>query len=84
MLSVGPGPEPRGDVPLNLRLTDTLSRYSITAAIKRSCLGTPKRLKASAFADDPGYFGDNTPYKEDAVSKSTVRGLEYTKWLKPS
>lgn len=60
------------------------TRGTITATFKRSCLGTPKRLKASAFAADPGYFGDNTAYKADAVSKNTVRGQAYTKWLKAS
>jgi hypothetical protein len=57
---------------------------SINAVIKRSCLGDPKKVKASVLAVDQGYFGDNTPYTMDAVSPTGVRDQAWTKWLKAS
>jgi hypothetical protein len=60
------------------------NRGSIHAVIKRSCLGTPDRVKATAFAAEQGYFADNTAFKADSVSPNGVRSSTWTKWLKAS
>ena len=57
---------------------------SINAVIKRSCLGTPKRIKASASAVDPGYFGNDTAFLIDPLSPTKVRGESWSRWLSPS
>jgi hypothetical protein len=53
---------------------------SIKATIKRSCLGSPKKIKVSAAAVvyDPTTGGAHA----DVVSRSSVRGEAWTKWLK--
>lgn len=57
---------------------------SVNFVIKRSCLGDPKKVKVSAFATDPGFFGENTPFKGDSVSPTQVRGEAFTRWVKAS
>jgi hypothetical protein len=57
---------------------------SVSFVVKRSCLGNPKKVKVSAWAADPGFFGDNSAYKGDSLSPSSVRGEKYTSWLKAS
>jgi len=89
LVSVGDGKArvttPKGSsqctVPLSVRLGD---RGHVNAVIKRSCLGDPDRIKASALVSDEGLYGDNTPYTADAVSPSSVRGVTWTTWLSPS
>lgn len=57
---------------------------TVNAVIKRSCLGTPQRVKATAFSADQGYFADNTASKIDSLSPTSVRGETWTPWLKAS
>lgn len=47
-------------------------------------LGTPDRIKVSAFAASEGYQGDNTPYLLDSLSSTSVRAEHWTGWLKSS
>jgi hypothetical protein len=55
---------------------------SVRVTIKRSCLGTPKRLKVSAAA--VRFDATTGAVTYDVVSKSSVRSPSYTKWLKAS
>jgi Tfp pilus assembly protein FimT len=54
----------------------------INIVVKRSCLGTPERIKVSASAASAGYQGDNTPYLFDSLSSTKVRAEHWTGWLK--
>lgn len=49
---------------------------------QRSCLDDPKRIKVSAFVGDQGLSGDDTPYKGDSLSPTSVRGEGWTTWLR--
>lgn len=73
------GGRKRCSVPLTTRVG---SNGLVRATIKRSCLGNPKKIKASVSAVDQGYFGDNTPYLADWLSPNSVRGEAWTTWLK--
>lgn len=68
-------------VPLTTR---TGKNGSVSAVIKRSCLGDPKKLKATVSAMSPGAFETDVPILADALSPSAVRTPAYTKWLKAS
>jgi hypothetical protein len=62
--------------------TKTGKNGSVSAVIKRSCLGDPKKLQASAGAMSPGAFETDVPILADPLSPSAVRTPTYTKWLK--
>ncbi|KQX76107.1 MULTISPECIES: hypothetical protein [Aeromicrobium] len=53
----------------------------VKATIKRSCLGTPKKLKVTAFAVR---YTDGGVALVDSLSKGDPRGTTYTKSLKAS
>jgi hypothetical protein len=53
----------------------------VTATIKRSCLGTPKKVKVTATAVR---YTDNGGALVDSLSKGDPRGTTYTKSLKAS
>jgi hypothetical protein len=75
----------QGSKRCNVPLTTRTGRSgSINAVIKRSCLGDPKKIKASVFAADQGYFADDAPYLIDPLSPNGVRDQAWTKWLKAS
>lgn len=64
--------------------TKTGSGGSISAVIKRSCLGNPAKLKASVISLSPGAFEDDARILTDAVSPTAVRTEAWTSWLKAS
>lgn len=56
----------------------------ITAVVKRSCLGSPKKLKVAAATHTLKMSGTTYSAKQDAVSATNIRTPSYTKWLKAS
>jgi hypothetical protein len=75
----------QGDKRCSVPVTHKYGRSgSVSFVVKRSCLGDPKRIKVSAFATDPGFFSENTPFKLDTLSPNNVRGTSFTSWLKAS
>lgn len=57
---------------------------SVKAVVKRSCLGTPKKIKVAAVAATVQVDGTSYVVKQDAVSATNVRTPSWTKWLKAS
>lgn len=75
----------RGDIRCQAPLTTRLGKNgSIRAVVKRSCLGTPKKIKVSAAATDDQALEENVPYLGDTLSPTAVCGEAWTKWLKAS
>jgi hypothetical protein len=56
-------------------------RHQLTVSLKRSCLGTPKKVKVTATAVR---YTDNGGALVDSLSKGDPRGTTYTKSLKAS
>lgn len=76
-----PGGNVRCHVPLKTR---TGKSGSINAVIKRSCLGNPKKLKATVGSATSEIIVDDAPYSGDILSPTAVRTVTWTKWLKAS
>ena len=76
-----PGGKIRCQVPLTTR---TGKNGSINAVIERSCLGDPKKLKATAVAATTDIISEDAPYVADTLSPKAVRAQAWTAWLKAS
>lgn len=75
----------QGTLKCSVPLTTTIGKNgSINAVIKRSCLGNPKKIKASVVAMSPGAFEEGAPILADAVAPNSIRTEAWTTWLKAS
>jgi Flp pilus assembly secretin CpaC len=64
--------------------TKTGPKGTIRATIKRSCLGDPKRLKATAVSVALKDSDDSLSIRQDVLSTKNVKTPTWSKWLSPS